>query len=327
MKSNNTTIKIGIIGGAGYTAGELLRILLHHPNTELVFVHSESQSGRPIDSIHTDLVGDIFMTFTNEISLEINLLFLCMGHGRSNDFLLKNEIPDSIKIIDLSTEFRLKSNAQNFVYGLPELNKKTIRNAQNIANPGCFATAIQLALLPLAAANLLQKEVHIHAITGSTGAGQNPSKTTHFSWRNNNLSIYKPFSHQHLEEIHQSVQQLQTSFDKTIHFLPLRGDFARGIFASIYMEISAKEDYLIQLYEAFYQDAPFTHITKQNLDLKQVIHTNKCLLKVQKIDGKILITSIIDNLSKGASGQAVQNMNLQFGLPETAGLNLKAGVF
>lgn len=320
-------LKVGIIGGAGYTAGELIRILLHHPKVEIAFIHSESQTNKLISSIHQDLAGEVSLTFTNEVHFEIDALFLCMGHGRSKTFLEKHRTPAFVKIIDLSNEFRLKESAENFVYGLPELNKKAIQNATKIANPGCFATAIQLALLPLAKANLLQDEVHIHAITGSTGAGQQPRETTHFSWRNNNLSIYKPFTHQHLGEIAQSVQQLQSGFEKSLNFLPLRGDFSRGIFASIYTNLEIEEAAAKNLFQEYYQDAVFTHVVDGNLSLKQVVNTNKCLISIEKHNGKVLITSVIDNLLKGASGQAVQNMNLMFGLPEKAGLGLKAVVF
>ncbi|RMG79719.1 MAG: N-acetyl-gamma-glutamyl-phosphate reductase [Bacteroidetes bacterium] len=320
-------IQAGIIGGAGYTAGELIRILHHHPNVELAFVQSESQAGSPVSHIHTDLVGELSLTFTNRPDWDVDVLFLCMGHGRSKAFMEKHPIPPHLKIIDLSHDFRLKDDAHEFVYGLPEWQGAQLSQKNHIANPGCFATAIQLALLPLANAGLLQSEVHIHAITGSTGAGQQPGETTHFSWRNNNVSVYKPFRHQHLGEIRQTLRQLQPDFEADLNFLPVRGNFSRGIFASLYTRSSLSQKALSTLFEAYYEDAPFVVITAQNPDLKQVVNTNKCLLFPQKIGDKILIISLIDNLLKGASGQAVQNMNLAFGLEETAGLRLKAMAF
>jgi len=342
-------IKVGIIGGAGYTGGELLRILVNHPATEISFVHSNSNAGNLISDVHTDLLGDIDLRFTDQLSQEIDVLFLCVGHGDARKFLEANPINDSIKIIDLSQDFRLKAKSEKqkaesknlanesenqpsafslqplaFVYGLPELNKEAIKSAQNIANPGCFATCIQLALLPLAKAGLLKSEVHISATTGSTGAGQKPGATTHFSWRNNNLSVYKAFEHQHLNEIGESIVQLQADFDKDINFVPYRGDFTRGIMASAYLDCDLSLDEAKKIYQDFYADAPFTHISKANIDLKQVVNTNKCLIHLEKHGNKLMILSIIDNLLKGASGQAVQNMNLMFGLDEMAGLRLKA---
>ncbi len=320
-------LKIGIIGGAGYTAGELIRLLLHHPAAEIAFMQSRSSAGKPVASVHDDLVGDTDLRFVAEVPTEPDVLFLCSGHGESKAFLEKNRFSNSLKIIDLSHDFRLQRPGNDFVYGLPELNRTAIFGAQKIANPGCFATAIQLALLPLACEGLLTDEVHVHAITGSTGAGQQPTDTTHFSWRSNNLSIYKPFGHQHLGEIGQSLRQLQPGFGQAVNFLPVRGDFTRGIFASAYTHCEAAESQVKELYRSFYADAPFTKITEENPSLKQVVNTNKCLLYLEKHGDKILIISIIDNLLKGASGQAVQNMNLLFGLPETAGLNLKASAF
>ena len=317
-------IKVGIIGGAGYTAGELLRLLIHHPEVELSFVHSNSQKNKLVSSIHEDLVGECFMHFTDEVRFDVDALFLCMGHGRSAELLATHQIPEPVKVIDLSRDFRL---VNDFVYGLPELNRDTIRKHHRIANPGCFATAIQLGLLPLAANGLLQEEVHIHAITGSTGAGQSPSPTTHFSWRNNNLSIYKPFRHQHLDEIRRSVVQLQPEFDRELNFLPVRGNFARGIFASLYTKVEQSESEIKAIFHSFYQNAPFTTVTDQNPHLKQVVNTNKALIHLEKHGDKILIVSLIDNLLKGASGQAVQNFNLAFGLEETMGLRLKAMAF
>ena len=321
-------IRVGIIGGAGYTAGELLRILLYHPAVEIAFVQSSSQAGRPVTDVHTDLIGDTFLNFLPEADFdEIDLIFLCRGHGKSKAWLAAHELPEELSIIDLSTDYRLDSDTHEFVYGLPELNKEAIRLAQYVANPGFFATAIQLALLPLAKLGLLEEDVHIHAITGSTGAGQQPTASSHFSWRNNNVSIYKAFQHQHLAEIRQSLRQLQEGFDKNLNFLPMRGNFTRGIFASAYMYSELNEEKLKELYNTYYQDEPFVVISEQNPDLKQVVNTNKAILHLEKHEGKILIISMIDNLLKGASGQAVQNMNLLFGLEETAGLWLKGGAF
>ena len=320
-------IKIGIIGGAGYTAGELIRILLHHPKVEIDFVHSNSQEGKLVSDIHQDLLGEINLSFSKKINTNVNVLFLCSGHGNSKSFLAENPFSKSTKIIDLSSDFRLKKEGNNFVYGLPELNKEQIQSSSYIANCGCFATAIQLALLPLAKSQNLNQDVHVHAITGSTGAGQNPSSTTHFSWRNNNVSIYKPFSHQHLGEITESILQLQNDFQSEINFIPVRGNFPRGIFASLYTKTDLAENELIQLFENYYHDEPFVFITQKNPSLKQVVNTNKCILFVKKEGDKVFIISMIDNLIKGASGQAVQNMNLMFGFEETEGLNLKAMAF
>ncbi|MHB8207263.1 N-acetyl-gamma-glutamyl-phosphate reductase [Mucilaginibacter sp.] len=324
-------IKAGIIGGAGYTGGEMLRILVNHPNVDITFVNSKSNTGNYIYEVHTDLFGDTDLKFSGDISHDIDVLFLCVGHGDAKKFLAENEIPDNIKIIDLSQDFRLSPNAKintkNFVYGLPELQREAIKSAQNIANPGCFATCLQLGLLPLAASNNLNSEVHITATTGSTGAGQSPSATTHFTWRNDNLSIYKAFDHQHLGEIGQSLNQLQPNFGQTLNFVPYRGDYTRGIIASIYLDTDLSGDEAFKLYDDYYARHPFTHVTKRNIDLKQVVNTNKCFIQVQKLGKKLLITSIIDNLTKGASGQAVQNMNLLFGFDETAGLKLKATGF
>ena len=326
-----TKIKVGIIGGAGYTGGELLRILINHPNVTIDFIHSNSNAGNFISDVHTDLFGDTDLKFSDKISQNIDVLFLCVGHGDARKFLDAHPINDSIKIIDLSQDFRLKnsstSNNKPFTYGLPELNKTAIKTAQNIANPGCFATCLQLALLPLAKEGLLKSEVHISATTGSTGAGQKPGETTHFSWRNNNLSVYKAFEHQHLNEIGESLIQLQANFDKDINFIPYRGDFARGIMATSYIDCDLSLEEIQKLYQDFYADAPFTHISKKNIDLKQVVNTNKCFIHLEKHGKKLMILSIIDNLLKGASGQDVQNMNLMFGLEETSGLKLKASYF
>jgi len=324
-------IKAGIIGGAGYTGGEMLRILVNHPDVDIAFVNSKSNAGNYIYEVHTDLFGDTDLKFSGDISHDIDVLFLCVGHGDAKKFLAENDIPDNIKIIDLSQDFRLSQNAKinnkNFVYGLPELQREDIKTAQNIANPGCFATCLQLGLLPLAASNNLNSEVHITATTGSTGAGQSPSATTHFTWRNDNLSIYKAFDHQHLGEIGQSLNQLQPNFGQTLNFVPYRGDYTRGIIASIYLDTDLSEDEAFKLYEDYYTGHPFTHVTKRNIDLKQIVNTNKCFIQVQKLGKKLLITSIIDNLTKGASGQAIQNMNLLFGFDETTGLKLKATGF
>jgi len=324
-------IKAGIIGGAGYTGGELLRILVNHPNVDIAFVNSNSNAGNYIYDVHTDLIGDTDLKFTSELSKDIDVLFLCVGHGDAKKFLETNPINDSIKIIDLSQDFRLGKAStignKSFVYGLPELNRDKIKSAQNIANPGCFATCLQLGLLPLAKAGLLNKEVHISATTGSTGAGQSLSSTSHFSWRNNNLSVYKAFDHQHLKEIGESIHQLQPTYAEEINFIPYRGDFTRGIMASIYTECDLSQEDLESLYEEYYAGHEFTHVSKKNIDLKQVVNTNKCLVHVEKHGNKVMILSIIDNLLKGASGQAVQNMNLMFGLDERAGLRLKAAAF
>lgn len=324
-------IKIGIVGAAGYTGGELLRILVNHPNAEIAWAHSKSQAGKPVYATHTDLLGDTDLTFSGDdiaslLALEdLDVIFLCSGHNESKKFLAENTITDSLNIIDLSTDFRDQSNG--FVYGLPELQREQIKTASKIANPGCFATSIELALLPLAAAGLLTDDVHVSAITGSTGAGQALSATTHFSWRNNNVSIYKAFTHQHLKEIKMSLTSLQSGFNKEVNFIPYRGDFARGIMANVYTKYSGTIEEALALYQSYYASHPFTHVSTQDIDLKQVVNTNKCLIQLQKHEGNLLITSEIDNLIKGASGQAVQNMNLLFGLPETAGLRLKAAAF
>jgi N-acetyl-gamma-glutamyl-phosphate reductase len=336
MNETVKNLRAGIIGGAGYTGGEMLRILINHPNVDIAFVHSNSNAGNYIYEVHTDLFGDTDLKFSNKLSNDIDVLFLCVGHGDARKFLEAHAIPDNIKIIDLSQDFRLKSEVitqdsglktRDFVYGLPELNRDIIKTAQNIANPGCFATCLQLGLLPLAAKRLLNNEVHITGTTGSTGAGQSPSATTHFTWRNDNLSIYKAFEHQHLKEIGQSLNQLQPGFDQEISFVPYRGDFTRGIIASIYTDCNLSGEEALTLYEDYYAAHLFTHVTIRNIDLKQVVNTNKCFIQVAKHGSKLLITSIIDNLTKGASGQAVQNMNLLFGLDETAGLKLKATGF
>lgn len=325
-------IKTGIVGGAGYTGGELIRLLVNHPNVDIDFVHSNSNAGNLISDVHTDLTGETSIAFTSIISQDIDVLFLCVGHGDAKKFLDRNAVDSRIKVIDLSQDFRLTENAGfregGFVYGLPELQKDKIKTARNIANPGCFATCIQLALLPLAQSGKLNKEVHISATTGSTGAGQSLSTTSHFSWRNNNSSIYKPFGHQHLNEITQSLNLLGSSITMDdMSFIPYRGDFTRGIIASLYTESDLSLQEASELFSKYYKDHPFTHVLEKNIDLKQVVNTNKCFLHLEKHGNKLLIVSIIDNLLKGASGQAVQNMNLLFGLEEQAGLRLKAAAF
>lgn len=320
-----TKIKVGVIGGAGYTAGELLRILVNHPNVEIVFVNSSSNAGNPVADVHSGLVGETDLVFTSELPFgEVDALFLCSAHGDSKKFMDENPEASKLKIIDLSTDYREKRADHDFVYGLPEMNRAEIAKAQHIANPGCFATCIQLALLPLAAAGLLTDEVHVNAITGSTGAGVKPSSTSHFSWRNNNISIYKAFDHQHLLEIGQSLRQLQAGFDKAVNFIPVRGNFARGIYATSYINYSLSLDEAKKLFKNYYMDAAFTFVVDKNPDMKQVVNTNKAIVYLEKHGDKLLIVSMIDNLLKGASGQAVQNFNLMFGLDEKAGLGLKA---
>lgn len=318
-------IKVGVIGGAGYTAGELLRILIFHPSVEIVFVNSSSNAGNPVADVHSGLFGETDLIFTSELPFnQVDALFLCSAHGDSKKFMDENNVPAHIKIIDLSTDYRAKSPSHDFVYGLPELNREAIQKANRIANPGCFATAIQVALYPLAAKGLLKDEIHVNAITGSTGAGVKPSSTSHFSWRNNNISIYKPFGHQHLQEIGQSLQQLQPGFNKELNFIPVRGNFTRGIYVTSYTACDLSLDEAKALYKEFYKDAAFTFVTDKNPDLKQVVNTNKAIVYLEKHGNKLLIISMIDNLLKGASGQAVQNMNLMFGLDEKEGLGLKS---
>jgi N-acetyl-gamma-glutamyl-phosphate reductase len=319
-------IKVGIIGGAGYTAGELLRILLNHPQVEIVFVNSSSNAGNKLYQVHEGLIGETEMTFTDELPFDkIDAMFICSGHGDSRKFLESHDVPQSVKIIDLSQDYRNESDG--FVYGLPEVNRERIRKATKLANPGCFATAIQIGLLPLAANGLLKGEVHTNGITGSTGAGVKPGATSHFSWRNNNISIYKAFNHQHLIEINQTLKQLQPGFDHAINFLPVRGDFARGIFVSSYIDCDLEIEEIEKIYKEFYKDAAFTFVMDANPDLKQVVNTNKGIVHVEKHGNKLLVISIIDNILKGASGQAVQNFNLMFGLEENCGLRLKPSAF
>lgn len=323
-------IRAGIIGGAGYTGGEMIRLLINHPSVTISFIHSTSNAGNRVSNIHTDLMGETDMIFTNVLQDDIDVLFLCVGHGDANKFLTENTIQPLIKIIDLSQDFRLteKSNIgdRTFVYGLPELKKEMIRSANNIANPGCFATAIQLGLLPLAKAGVLG-DVYTTGITGSTGAGQVLSNTAHFSWRANNIQAYKTLQHQHIYEIIQSLQQLQGNDGMSVNFVPWRGDFTRGIYISSIIDCGLPIEEIKQLYRVYYQSHPFTHISETMIDLKQVVNTNKCLLHIEKHGNKIVVHSAIDNLLKGACGQAVQNMNLMFGMEETLGLRLKANYF
>jgi len=338
-------IKVGIIGGAGYTGGEMLRILLRHPNVEIVFVHSTSNGGNPISKVHADLLGETTIQFTSELSNPIDgvdVLFLCVGHGDARKFLEANPVAENVKVIDLSQDFRLKEKRtignRTFVYGLPELNKADILNADNIANPGCFATAIQLGLLPLANAGILG-DVYTTGITGSTGAGQKLAETSHFSYRDNNISAYKTLEHQHLKEIYQSLNQLQNSFpefpafvvgdgkDEAISFVPWRGDFPRGIYISSTLNTDLSLEELTVLFKEFYKDAALTFVSDNAIYLKQVVNTSKCIIGLEKVGTKLVVHSAIDNLLKGASGQAVQNMNLMFGLQETVGLGLKASYF
>lgn len=320
-------IQVGIIGGAGYTAGELIRILLNHNQVNLSFVYSTSNAGNYLSHVHQDLFGDTEQVFSDEIQLDVDVVFLCLGHGMSKEFLQKYSFSKHTKIIDLSNDFRLKSDANSFVYGLPELNREKIKTAQFVANPGCYATAIELALLPLSAANKLTDDIHVNAVTGATGAGTSLSKTTDFTWRDSNFTHYKAFEHQHLGEIKESVTSLQQGFDKEIFFIPNRGSFSRGIFATLYTNFEGTEEEALALYQSYYEAHPFVHVSTTDIHMKQVVNTNKCLLHIKKFQNKLLITSVIDNLLKGASGQAVQNMNLMFGIEETKALNLKASYF
>ena len=342
-----SVIKVGLLGAAGYTGGELIRLLLNHPGAEIVFANSESNAGNPVADVHEGLLGESDLRFTAEMPFDaVDVLFFCFGHGKSEQFLREHNIPDHVRIIDLAQDFRVNSQSglhdesrqeikkyelpiMNWIYGLPELNREDIRKARCVANPGCFATAIQLGLLPLAAAGLLTSDISVNAITGSTGAGVKPAATTHFSWRTGNLSIYKPFRHQHLAEIRQSLTQLQPGFSASIDFIPYRGDFPRGIFCTELVRLNKdiSEDAVADLYRHFYADAAFTHYIDRDIDLKQVVNTNKALVHIEKYENKLLVTSIIDNLLKGASGQALQNMNLMFGLPEDTGLRLKPLAF
>ncbi len=323
-------IKVGIIGGAGYAGGELIRLLLNHPGVETAFIHSRSNAGKPVYAVHQDLLGQTDLVFTDTFSNDVDVLFLCLGHGESTKFFTENKISDTIKVIDLANDFRLAASSstgtRSFIYGLPEMNKDKIAAAKNIANPGCFATTIQLGLLPLAKAGLL-KDVYTTGITGSTGAGQSPANTSHFSWRANNIQAYKTLTHQHLAEIGESLLQLQTSSPVDISFVPWRGDFTRGIFVSSVLHCEPGIEELYQMYTDFYSTHPFTHISRHAIFLKQVVNTNNAVVQLEKAGNKLVVHSAIDNLLKGASGQAVQNMNLMFGLDETTGLKLKATYF
>lgn len=339
---DHTKVKVGIIGGAGYTGGELIRLLIHHPNAEIVFVQSSSNAGKFLHEVHADLFGETNLTFSGSAEvlplgedLSGGVLFFCAGHGEAKKFVLANNIPAAVKLIDIGNDFRLIAdsniNGRNFIYGLPELNTDVIQQANAIANPGCFATAIQLGLLPLAKAGLLQ-EIYTTGITGSTGAGQSLSATSHFSWRQNNIQAYKTLTHQHNAEIVQSLKQLQSSYNNSteetsFNFVPWRGDFTRGIFVSSTTKCDLPLDELNALYKDFYKTALFTHVTTDAVFMKQVVNTNKCIIQLEKLGNKLVVHSVIDNLLKGASGQAVQNMNLMFGFDERAGLQLKANYF
>lgn len=319
-------MKIGIIGGAGYTAGELIRLLLNHPEAQIVFVNSTSNAGRKLTDVHEGLIGETDLVFTESFDLaDVDVLFLCGGHGNSTRFWQENDCPSDLVVIDLAQDFRDES--EGYVYGLPEINRDRIIHTRKIANPGCFATAIQLSLLPLAQIGALKGEINITGVTGSTGAGVKPGSTTHFSWRTDNLSVYKPFTHQHLSEIVRTLGKLQEPRDWKINFLPVRGNFARGIYAMLWLDTEMDEEEIKRVYKDFYHDVPFTHIADGDVDLKQAVNTNKAIIGLKKIGDKLLITTAIDNLLKGASGQAVQNMNLIFGLPEDSGLKLKSSAF
>jgi len=321
-------IKVGILGGAGYTAGELIRILINHPEAEIVFVNSESNAGNLLTDVHGGLYGETDMRFTDSMPFDsVDVVFFCFGHGKSEQFLKEHTIPEDIKIIDLAQDFRIAAPGNDYVYGLPEINHEEIKGAQHLANPGCYATCIQLALLPAASLHILNSDVVVNAVTGSTGAGQKPTATTHFSWRNNNFSVYKVFKHQHIAEIRQSLTQVQGALDASIDFVPMRGDFARGIFATSVIKTDLPEEKIVAAYKDFYRDAAFTHYIDKPIDMKQVVNTNKALIHCDVVDGKLLVTSTIDNLLKGAVGQAVQNMNLMFGIEESAGLRLKPSAF
>ena len=328
-------VKVGILGAAGYTGGELIRILINHPDVEIVFANSESNAGNRVADVHEGLLGDTELCFTDQMPFDkVDVVFFCFGHGKSEAFLKEHTIPANVKIVDLAQDFRIKGN-HDYVYGLPEVRRDEIRKCQHLANPGCFATCIQLGLLPLAKAGLLTDDIAVNAITGSTGAGQKPGATTHFSWRNDNMSVYKLFTHQHLHEIKQSIHQLQPDYNGDIDFIPYRGDFTRGIFCTEVVRFDGEEgsptnptaSQLADLYKTFYQDAVFTHYVDKAIDLKQVVNTNKALVHIDKFGNKAVITCMIDNLLKGAVGQAVQNMNIMFGIPEQTGLQLKASAF
>ena len=321
-------VRVGILGAAGYTGGELIRLLLNHPEAEIVFANSESNAGNPVADVHEGLYGDTELCFTSEMPFDsVDVVFFCFGHGKSEAFLKEHSIPENVKIVDLAQDFRLEAPGHDYVYGLPEINKERIAKAQHVANPGCFATCIQLGLLPAASMGLIKGSVAVNAITGSTGAGQKATATTHFSWRNNNMSIYKAFTHQHVPEIRQSLRQVQGHLDADIDFIPYRGDFSRGIFATEVIKTDRPLEEIVEAYKAFYRDARFTHYVDKAIDMKQVVNTNKALVHCDKYGDKLLVTSTIDNLLKGAVGQAVQNMNIMFSLDEATGLNLKSSAF
>lgn len=326
-------ISVGIVGGAGYTGGELIRLLINHPVAEIKFIHSKSNSGNAVSQVHADLAGETDLSFTGEHDQDIDVLFLCVGHGEAKKFLDENKIDENIRIIDLSQDFRLRRSSKlgnrEFIYGLPELNREKIRSAKNIANPGCFATSIQLGLIPLAKEGKL-KTVYATGITGSTGAGQGFTASSHFSWRANNIQAYKTLNHQHIKEIVESLEQLQPAYagkEEQLNFVPWRGDFTRGIFISSQMECEMTEKEVNDIYRNYYSRHPFVHVTTDSIFLKQVVNTNKCFIQLEKVGNKLVVHSMIDNLLKGASGQALQNMNLIFGLEETSGLKLKANAF
>jgi N-acetyl-gamma-glutamyl-phosphate reductase len=320
-------IKIGILGAAGYTGGELIRVLLNHPQAEIVFANSESNAGNPVSDVHEGLVGETDLKFTDQMPFDqVDVVFFCFGHGKSEAFLKEHTIPENVKIIDLAQDFRIAGN-HDYIYGLPETHKNAITGCQHLANPGCFATCIQLAMLPALKAGIISGDIHVNGITGSTGAGQKPGATTHFSWRNDNCSVYKTFTHQHLLEINQTVQELAPGYNGRVLFIPQRGCFARGIFVTAYAKCDKSLEEVQQIYADYYKDAAFTHVVTKSPDVKQVVNTNKALVHVEKYGNKLLVTSAIDNLLKGAVGQAVQNMNLLFGIDESAGLKLKASAF
>ena len=320
-------INVGILGAAGYTGGELIRLLLHHPEAEIAFAHSESNAGNLVSDVHEGLLGDTDLRFCCDYDFsQVDVIFLCFGHGKSEAFLKECAVPAHVRIIDLAQDFRIRGD-HDFVYGLPEVNRAAISKATHVANPGCFATAIQLALLPALSAGILSGDIHVSGITGSTGAGQKPGATTHYSWRNDNISVYKPFTHQHLLEINQTIRELQPAYDGRVLFIPQRGCFTRGIFVTAYARCETSVEEVRGIYSEYYEDAAFTHIIEQSPDLKQVVNTNKAVTYVERFEDQLLMVSCIDNLLKGAVGQAVQNMNLMFGLDERAGLNLKASAF
>ncbi len=320
-------IKVGILGAAGYTGGELIRVLLGHPEAEIVFANSESNAGNPVAEVHEGLLGETDLQFTSDMPFDqVDVVFFCFGHGKSEQFLREHEIPSSVKIIDLAQDFRIRGE-HDYVYGLPETHREAIRGCRHLANPGCFATAIQLAMLPALKQGLIRGDIHVNGITGSTGAGQKPGATTHFSWRNDNISVYKTFTHQHLLEINQTVQELRSGYDGRVLFIPQRGCFTRGIFVTAYAQCNCSIEEAKKVYSDYYKDAAFTHFVPSSPDMKQVVNTNKALVYVEKYEDQLLMISCIDNLLKGAVGQAVQNMNLMFGLDEREGLRLKASAF